>query len=105
MRNHRPACHVRLFATAFVPAPTFAQDGTTAIAPATASSGDDPVELSPFVVSFAGKRRTLNVQLNVQNLLGEEDLIPYSSAVPGVVLRYMYPSVRRSWTLKAAYRF
>lgn len=46
-----------------------------------------------------------DLQLNLQNLLGEHDMLPFQASEPGKILVYRYPSVRRSWALKACYRF
>lgn len=53
----------------------------------------------------AGKGRIIDIQLNVQNLLAEEDMMPFNASVPGETLRMMYPQLFRNWTLKVAYRF
>ncbi len=46
-----------------------------------------------------------DVQLNVQNLLGEQDMIPFSATAPGQVIVYNYPRVRRSFDVRANFRF
>ena len=51
------------------------------------------------------KNATLDFQLNVQNLLGDEDLLPFLADSPGKVLVQRYPSQYRSWMLKASHRF
>lgn len=48
---------------------------------------------------------TLDVQLNVQNLLDEHAMIPLQARAPGQFLVFNYPRPRRSWDLKATYRF
>ena len=52
-----------------------------------------------------GRGRTFDLQLNVQNLFGEEDMIPFQARAPGQFIVYNYPRLRRSWDLKASYRF
>jgi len=49
--------------------------------------------------------RYLDLQLNVNNLLGEEDLLPYGTRSPDAVERYMFQRTRQSWTLKATFGF
>lgn len=48
---------------------------------------------------------SLDLQLNVQNLLGDEDMIPFSATAPGKVIVYNYPRVRRSLDVRATIRF
>lgn len=52
-----------------------------------------------------GKGRAFDLQINFQNLLGEEDLLPFNASVPGQILVSRYPRVMRSWTLRIAYDF
>jgi outer membrane receptor protein involved in Fe transport len=47
-----------------------------------------------------GSRRSLDVQLNVDNILGEDELLPYSATAPGRIVRYILPRVRRTWELR-----
>ncbi|MSU53552.1 MAG: hypothetical protein EXS41_09215 [Opitutaceae bacterium] len=55
---------------------------------------------------FALRRgQSLDLQLNVENIFGQEDRLPYSATAPGVILRYLLPRVRHSWTLRATYGF
>ncbi|WP_414664507.1 TonB-dependent siderophore receptor [Horticoccus sp. 23ND18S-11] len=49
--------------------------------------------------------QSLDLQLNVENLFGQEDRLPYSATAPGVIVRYLLPRVRHSWTLRATYGF
>ena len=48
---------------------------------------------------------TLDLQLNVQNLLGAEDLLPFNASAPGKILVQRYRTQYRNWTLKTSYRF
>jgi hypothetical protein len=41
----------------------------------------------------------------VENILGQEDRLPYSAATPGVIVRYLLPRVRHSWTVRGTYTF
>lgn len=55
---------------------------------------------------FALRRgHSLDLQLNVENIFGQEDRLPYSATAPGVIVRYLLPRVRHSWTLRATYEF
>ncbi|MDP3072809.1 MAG: TonB-dependent receptor plug domain-containing protein [Opitutaceae bacterium] len=55
---------------------------------------------------FALRRgQSLDLQLNVENIFGQEDRLPYSATAPGVILRYLLPRVRHSWTMRATYGF
>lgn len=55
---------------------------------------------------FALRRgQSLDLQLNVENILGQEDRVPYSATAPGVIVRYLLPRVRHSWTMRATYGF
>ena len=49
--------------------------------------------------------QSLDVQLNVENLLNNNDRLPYSAATPGNVVRYILPRVRQTWSLRATYGF
>ncbi|MBI5689625.1 MAG: TonB-dependent receptor plug domain-containing protein [Verrucomicrobia bacterium] len=49
--------------------------------------------------------QTLDLQLNLENLFRQEDLIPYSAAAPGQVVRYLLPRVRHGWSVRATYSF
>ena len=49
--------------------------------------------------------QSLDLQLNVENLFGQEARLPYSATAPGVIVRYLLPRVRHSWTLRATYGF
>ncbi len=51
------------------------------------------------------KGQSIDLQLNIQNLLGEEDLLPYSAESPTRIVRYILPRTLRSWDLRAIYRF
>jgi outer membrane receptor protein involved in Fe transport len=50
-------------------------------------------------------RQSIDLQMNFENLFREEDLLPFSAATPGNVVRYMLPRVRHGWTLRATYAF
>lgn len=52
-----------------------------------------------------GKGRSVDVQLNIENLLKQEDLLPFSAVSPGNVVRYILPATRQNWTLRATYTF
>jgi hypothetical protein len=55
---------------------------------------------------FALRRgQALDLQLNVENILGQEDRLPYSAVSPGVIVRYLLPRVRHSWTVRGTYTF
>jgi outer membrane receptor protein involved in Fe transport len=55
---------------------------------------------------FALRRgQSLDLQLNVENIFGQEDRLPFSAATPGVIVRYLLPRVRHSWTMRATYGF
>lgn len=55
---------------------------------------------------FALRRsHSLDLQLNVENILGQEDRLPYSATAPGIIVRYLLPRVRHSWTMRATYGF
>jgi hypothetical protein len=49
--------------------------------------------------------QALDVQLNLENVFKNEDLLPYSAAAPGNVVRYILPRVRQTWNLRATYSF
>lgn len=49
--------------------------------------------------------KSLDVQLNIQNLFKNEDLLPFSATAPGVVVRSIMPRVRNSWSLRLVYSF
>ena len=52
-----------------------------------------------------GKGRSVDVQLNIENLLKQEDLLPFSAISPGNIDRYILPATRQNWTLRATYTF
>ncbi len=60
---------------------------------------------------MAGKRlplrrgQSLDLQLNLENVLGKEDLLPYSASSPTNIVRYLLPRVRPNWTLRGTYAF
>ena len=49
--------------------------------------------------------RALDLQLNIENLFQNEDLLPYSAASPGNVVRYILPRVRQTWNLRTTFTF
>jgi outer membrane receptor protein involved in Fe transport len=53
--------------------------------------------------AFGG--RNIDLQFNMQNLLGEDEMLPSQASASGKVLVYRYLSVQRSWSLKASHRF
>jgi outer membrane receptor protein involved in Fe transport len=78
------------------------------------SANNDAVILGRSAITWsgmAGKRfalprgQTLDLQLNVENIFGQEDRLPFSASAPGVIVRYILPRVRHSWTLRATYGF
>ena len=50
------------------------------------------------------QKRALELQLNVNNLFGEEDILPFAATAAGVN-RWTYQRQRQSWTLQAAFTF
>ncbi len=66
---------------------------------------------SVFLNGMLGKRfplrraQALDVQLNVENLLNNNDRLPYSAAAPGNVVRWILPRIRQTWSLRATYTF
>jgi outer membrane receptor for ferric coprogen and ferric-rhodotorulic acid len=50
-------------------------------------------------------RDSLDIQLNISNLFGNEDLLDYATTSDGTVVRWMYPRVRRSFDLRMRYNF
>ncbi len=49
--------------------------------------------------------QSVDLQLNVENIFGQEDRLPYSAITPGTIVRYLLPRVRHNWTLRATYGF
>jgi hypothetical protein len=49
--------------------------------------------------------QSFDLQLNVENIFGQEARLPYSATAPGVIVRYLLPRVRHSWTMRATYGF
>ena len=60
---------------------------------------------------MAGKRlplrrgQSIDLQLNLENVFGKEDLLPYSASSPTNIVRYLLPRVRPNWTLRGTYSF
>ncbi len=55
---------------------------------------------------FALRRgQSLDLQLNVENIFGQEDRLPFSAVDANTVVRYLLPRVRHSWTVRATYGF
>ena len=78
------------------------------------SANEDAVILGRSAIianAMLGKRfvlrrgQALDVQLNVENIFKNEDLLPYSAAEPGNVVRYILPRVRQTWSMRATYTF
>lgn len=77
-----------------------------------ASKGNAPImgDSTFMMNAMVGKmfplkdRRSIDIQLNVNNLLGNHDMLAYSASAPGQVLRYSYQR-HRSWELRATYNF
>ena len=78
------------------------------------SANDDAIILGRSAIianMMLGKRfalrrgQAIDVQLNIENLFKNEDLLPYSAAAPGNVVRYILPRVRQTWNLRATYTF
>jgi len=51
------------------------------------------------------KGKSLDFQINVDNLLGDEDMQPYSAVTAGSVVRYIYPRTVRSWNFRMTVGF
>lgn len=49
--------------------------------------------------------QSLDLQLNFENLFRNHDLLPFSAASPGSVVRYILPRVRYGWTVRGTYTF
>jgi hypothetical protein len=56
---------------------------------------------------FPLRRRgsSLDFQLNVNNVFGNEKLVPYSATPSGQIVRYYLPRVRQTWDLRVTYGF
>ena len=56
---------------------------------------------------FPLRRRgsSLDFQLNVNNVFGNEKLVPYSATPSGQIVRYDLPRVRQTWDLRVTYGF
>ena len=55
---------------------------------------------------FALRRgQSLDLQLNVENIFGQEDRLPFSAIDANTIVRYLLPRVRHSWTVRATYGF
>ena len=75
------------------------------------ANGDAPILGRSAVIwnGMLGKRlalprgQSLDLQLNVENIFGQEARLPYSATAPGAIVRYLLPRVRHSWTLRATY--
>ena len=52
-----------------------------------------------------GRGESFDVQLNVKNILGAGNMVPFAASIPGQVLVYNYSRLRRTWDLRASYRF
>ena len=78
------------------------------------SANEDAVILGKSAIvanAMLGKRfvlrrgQSLDVQLNVENIFKNENLLPYSAAAPGNVVRRILPRIRQTWSLRATYAF
>jgi outer membrane receptor protein involved in Fe transport len=78
------------------------------------SASNDAVILGRSAITWSGmlgkrfalrRGQSLDLQLNVENLFGQEDRLPYSASTAGVIVRYLLPRVRHSWTVRASYGF
>jgi outer membrane receptor protein involved in Fe transport len=78
------------------------------------STNNDTVMLGRSAITWSGmlgkrlalrRGQSLDLQLNVENIFGQEARLPYSASAPGVILRYLLPRVRHSWTVRATYGF
>lgn len=49
--------------------------------------------------------RWVDVQLNIDNALDQDDMMPYSAVTAGSVVRYIYPRTHRAWNLRVQYGF
>lgn len=70
--------------------------------------GDSTFQASVMLGKRIGLKRagqSIDFQLNINNVFGDEDLVPYSAVAPGQIVRYYFPRVRRTWDLRAVYRF
>lgn len=50
-------------------------------------------------------KRSIDFQLNVNNLFGVDDLQPYNATAPGNIVRYAYLRPYRNWEVRAIYKF
>ena len=78
------------------------------------SSNKDAVILGRSAITWNGmlgrrftlrRGQALDFQINVENILGQEARLPYSATAPGVIVRYLLPRVRHSWTIRGTYSF
>jgi len=78
------------------------------------SASNNAVILGRSAITWSGmlgkrfslrRAQSLDLQLNIENILGQEDRLPYSATAPGVIVRYLLPRVRHSWTMRATYGF
>ena len=78
------------------------------------SSNKDAVILGRSAITWSGmlgrrftlrRGQALDFQINVENILGQEARLPYSATAPGVIVRYLLPRVRHSWTIRGTYSF
>ncbi len=75
---------------------------------------NDAVILGRSAITWSGmlgkrlalrRGQSLDLQLNVENIFGQEARLPYSAISPGVIVRYILPRVRHSWAVRAKYEF
>ncbi len=78
------------------------------------NANNDAVILGRSAITWSGmlgkrfalrRGQSLDLQLNVENIFGQEARLPYSATAPGVIVRYLLPRVRHSWTMRATYGF
>jgi iron complex outermembrane receptor protein len=50
-------------------------------------------------------KRSIDFQLNINNLFGVDDLQPYNATAPGNIVRYAYLRPYRNWEVRATYKF
>jgi hypothetical protein len=78
------------------------------------AANNDAVILGRSAITWSGmlgkrfalrRSQSLDLQLNVENIFGQEDRLPYSASAPGTIVRYLLPRVRHAWTVRATYGF
>jgi hypothetical protein len=78
------------------------------------NANNDAVILGRSAITWSGmlgkrfalrRGQSLDLQLNVENIFAQEDRLPFSATAPDVIVRYLLPRVRHSWTVRATYGF